>query len=489
MSCKLEVSRRNLEHAHHKGPPNKGVLKYDTSEFVAAVRKAHEERGIADRGYDWTRCIYQGNAVKVELVCSKEGHGPFSMLPTALWRGGGCPVCAVEQYGDHLRGDVDTFVTKATKKFKGKFEYDVISFLRLAAPMRIRCTMHDVWFEQRPCEHLRSCTICPMCDDEKRLRHRIEATRRILARSTQKHDGRYNYSLVPLDRQVKVAVPIVCPDHGEFRQALEHHVKGHGCPKCGYAIVGTKLRNAAGDLLGRLRARWGDAFEFDTNGYESQHSKIRVRCAKHDHWFHSRVGVLLNKKVRFPCPKCFSNTSAMQREWLDYIGVPDNGQHREVWLPVGPKGRRVPVDGYLDGTIYQFHGDFVHGRDDRFRPDAPHPLKRNGMTFSEVYADSQARDQAVINAGYNLIVMWESDWKERRALALGLPPPPQPRIIPDGMGYCSKCQEMKPRTAFYAARRNPSGLQGWCKDCTRRKRATTFSVPTDPAHLAEHFNP
>ena len=457
---------------NRKGATNKGVLKYNPTEFVAAVRKAHEERGIIDAGYDWTGCIYKGNAVKVELICLKDGHGPFQLLPTALWRGGGCPKCCRERYGDHLRGDVATFLADAQKRFDDKFQYDVASFLKLAAPMRIRCTIHDTWFEQRPCEHLRGCIICPACEDEKCRTRRIEATRNILVHCIERHKGKYNYSKVPLDRSVQTPVPIDCPDHGEFQQLLERHVRGHGCPRCGYAVVGVKLRHTEAYLLELLCIRWGSDFEFNLSGYRNQDSKIELRCIKHDHTFLSRVSVLLNKKVRFPCPKCFSNTSVMQDEWLTHIGLSDSKEHREVWLPVGPKGRSVPVDGYAGGVVYQFHGDFVHGRDDRFHRDAAHPLKRNGMTFSEVYADTLARDQAVIDAGYTLVVMWEGEWKEKRVVALGLPPPPQPRIIPEGMGYCSKCREMKPRAAFAAARRRPSGLQGWCKDCVRRARST-----------------
>lgn len=26
----------------------------------------------------------------------------------------------------------------------------------------------------------------------------------------------------------------VCPEHGEFRQAITHHLKGSGCASCGY---------------------------------------------------------------------------------------------------------------------------------------------------------------------------------------------------------------------------------------------------------------
>jgi hypothetical protein len=129
------------------------------------------------------------------------------------------------------------------------------------------------------------------------------------------------------------------------------------------------------------------------------------------------------------------------------------------------------VDGFRDGIVYQFHGDFVHGRDNRFPTDAPHPMKRNGMTFAQVYADTMARDQAIIDAGYKLVLMWESEWKDQRVAALGLPVPAEPRVIPDGMGYCSRCQSIKPRSSFALARKRPSGLQGWCKVCTRTSRS------------------
>ena len=59
-------------------------------------------------------------------------------------------------------------------------------------------------------------------------------------------------------------------------------------------------------------------------------------------------------------------SSKPQLEWLDYLGIPDDPEHREVYLKVGLKRRSVPVDGYMDGIVYQFHGDYVHGRDPRF---------------------------------------------------------------------------------------------------------------------------
>jgi hypothetical protein len=473
--CKQDVSRQNLSASHAKGPPNKGRLKYDTPGFVEAVRHSYRERGLADR-YDWSRCVYRGNAIKVELVCPVEGHGAFTQLPTAVWRADTCPACNRARQGDHLRGDFNSFATAALAKFGEKFEYEKQEFRALRLAMPIVCREHDFRFDQRPFEHLAGHMICPGCKGERQAPRRVEVSKRLLARCAVVHGSKYDYSRVDLSCTGRELVAIRCPVHGEFRQSLQHHAKGHGCAPCGYLVVGEKLRTAEADLMARLSARWGDAYEFDVANYESSRSKTSVRCVRHDIWFQSSTDVLFNKKVRFPCPKCFSMSSAQQIEWLDHLGVPDDIAHREVWLKVGLRGRKVPVDGFMNNVVYQFHGDWVHGRDPRFSADTTHPLRRNGMTFDEVYQDTLARDQAIRDAGYELVVMWDSEWKEIRSEALGLPPPPEELVIPAGMGRCSKCKTLKPRSGFSLHRGRPCGLQCWCKECAKGKTCSSKST-------------
>ena len=45
------------------------------------------------------------------------------------------------------------------------------------------------------------------------------------------HGNKYDYSKVEY-RDAKTKVCIVCPEHGEFWQTPDKHLRGSGCPSC-----------------------------------------------------------------------------------------------------------------------------------------------------------------------------------------------------------------------------------------------------------------
>lgn len=54
-----------------------------------------------------------------------------------------------------------------------------------------------------------------------------------IERAKLQHGNRYDYSKVEYIN-TKTKICIICPTHGEFWQIPETHMKGTGCPKCGY---------------------------------------------------------------------------------------------------------------------------------------------------------------------------------------------------------------------------------------------------------------
>lgn len=50
-------------------------------------------------------------------------------------------------------------------------------------------------------------------------------------RSNQKHNNKYDYSLVNYGHN-KNKVKIICPEHGVFEQTPNGHLSGYGCPFC-----------------------------------------------------------------------------------------------------------------------------------------------------------------------------------------------------------------------------------------------------------------
>ena len=57
--------------------------------------------------------------------------------------------------------------------------------------------------------------------------------------ATNKHNGKYDYSLVDYTG-VFNNVLIICPIHGQFHQKPAGHLYGKGCYKCSREITGKK---------------------------------------------------------------------------------------------------------------------------------------------------------------------------------------------------------------------------------------------------------
>ena len=49
------------------------------------------------------------------------------------------------------------------------------------------------------------------------------------------HGDKYDYSLSNY-KNAKTKIKIICPEHGEFEQIPDAHLKGQGCPFCGIEI-------------------------------------------------------------------------------------------------------------------------------------------------------------------------------------------------------------------------------------------------------------
>jgi conserved hypothetical protein len=56
-------------------------------------------------------------------------------------------------------------------------------------------------------------------------------TNEIIAKAKLVHGDKYDYSKVDYSN-AHTKVCIICPNHGEFWQTPNNHLRGHGCPKC-----------------------------------------------------------------------------------------------------------------------------------------------------------------------------------------------------------------------------------------------------------------
>jgi len=104
--------------------------------------------------------------------------------------------------------------------------------------------------------------------------------------------------------------------------------------------------------------------------------------------------------------------SASAIQWLKSIEEKEGItiQHAETkngerWL------NGYSVDGYCEenNTVYEFHGDYWHGNPEIFNQDEINPTSKK--TFGELYELTKLKERRIEEMGFNLVVMWESNWK------------------------------------------------------------------------------
>ena len=96
-----------------------------------------------------------------------------------------------------------------------------------------------------------------------------------IKRANEIHGNRYDYSKVKYVNN-KTKVCIICPEHGEFWQRPDVHLKGCGCKKC----VQKKLSNS--DIfVENAKKIHGDKYDYSKVEYKDSKTKVYIICPKH----------------------------------------------------------------------------------------------------------------------------------------------------------------------------------------------------------------
>lgn len=113
------------------------------------------------------------------------------------------------------------------------------------------------------------------------------------------HNNKYDYSKV-LYYNSTTKVCIICPQHGEFWQTPQSHIRGNGCPKCGVEIKKEKLSSNKNEFLQKAIIIHGNEYSYDKVNYINASTKICITCKKHGDFWMTPSSHLSGQK----CPKC-----------------------------------------------------------------------------------------------------------------------------------------------------------------------------------------
>jgi hypothetical protein len=321
------------------------MRKISVEDFIRRADEVHSGK------YDYSKVeSLNGQDTILTIVCPD--HGEFKKSVRLHLRGNGCPHCSNISRGrkiSEIRNLQETperrqwrwnkefknFLEKARKIHGDSYDYSQAIYQGNAVPIKILCPIHGL-FMQKPVLHLqgRGCRQCKI--DKRRL-----GVGGFIKRARKVHGDKYDYSLVTDYKNNQSMVTIVCPEHGEFEQAVHAHLIGIGCPQCGNRQKGMNQRFTTEDFIKRAIKVHNGKYDYSQVNYTTTMTPVTILCPDHGAFSQNPYQHLAGRG----CPKCVHMISKGEIEigdWLESFGfivkrnvrgIVSNKSELDIYLP------------------------------------------------------------------------------------------------------------------------------------------------------------
>ncbi len=268
-------------------------IKKASEKFVNEANKKHNNK------YDYSKVEYKKASENVIIICPE--HGEFEQTPNSHLCGSGCIKCAIIKNGIKKTKEAsDRFIEDANKKHNNKYDYSKFEYIKSNIKSIIICPEHGE-FEQSPNRHLQGgCMKCGGCAKSNIIE--------FIEKANKFHNEYYDYSKFNyVDARTKSI--IICPEHGEFEQSPNAHLRG-GCDECAKIKRGkTRSNKRSENVLDDFKKVWGDEYDYSKFVYTKSIIKSIIICKKHGE-FMCNAHNHLNKRG---CPKCSMENMIVNR--------------------------------------------------------------------------------------------------------------------------------------------------------------------------------
>jgi Zn finger protein HypA/HybF involved in hydrogenase expression len=297
----------------------------------------------------------------------------------------------------------EIFIERSNILYKNEYDYSLVKYVNARSKIDIICKKlnHGV-FSKTPDKHLRG-QGCPKCSNQKLSLQNRKSSESFISQSHEIHGDKYIYDRVIYKNNVS-PIDIECRKHGLFSQKPTVHLKGHGCLRCGTEHATIKTKKSLSKFICNSRKIHGEKYDYKLVEYINSFRKINIICFKHDVFQQTPHDHLSG----YGCPKCGHRISKGEKEWLDFMNI----KQRQIAIQLFETTKIV--DGYDDKskTVYEYYGDFWHGNPLIYNPNEINP--RSKLSMGELFNNTKKAEILLQTSGYNIITMWEKDWKEMR---------------------------------------------------------------------------
>lgn len=294
-------------------------------QFLQDAKKVHGNK------YDYSKIEYVDRQTKVTIVCPI--HGAFTQSPTTHLQGSGCPKCGNDRTA--LRMNDESFIDKAKSIHGERYDYSKVEYVDNKKEVCIICREHGE-FWQKPKNHL-SGYGCPICSGRKKMR-----TIDFIKRAKQVHGDKYDYSKAEYKGNTE-KVCIICPEHGEFWQQASNHLRGTGCPKCGFIVSSSKQRIWTRERCYELAMQYNDLNTFAKECNVAYGKACRKNWLKDYTWLKRKQlpnGYWTNELVMSEARKYTSSKEFKAENPLAYMAACRKGWIKDCTWFIKPKNAK-----------------------------------------------------------------------------------------------------------------------------------------------------
>jgi hypothetical protein len=285
------------------------------------------------------------------------------------------------------------FLDRSKSIHNNLYSYDLVNYVNALTKVEIICKTHGS-FWQIPATHCRG-TGCPKCS-----KYSKKSINEFKEKAIKIHNNFYDYTKTDFSKIINKSI-ITCPIHGDFIQSLDKHINSkHGCPKCG----GSQKKTLE-EFINEAQQIHGNLYDYILSVYLNFELKLEIICSKHGSFWQTPHNHIIGKQG---CPTCVHRISKGELDWLNFIGLPNDNLHRNVYIKLFD--RSIKADGYDSkiNTVYEFYGDYYHGNPKFYNPTAVNPHTK--CTFGELYSRTLEKEKSIKAAGINLVSIWEHEW-------------------------------------------------------------------------------
>lgn len=345
------------------------------------VKRAVEVHGGR---YDYSKSFYSGAREKLTITCKV--HGDFEQVASSHLDGKGCPKCRNAATGDRWRMNPDEFLSRCREVHGEKYDLSKVTYFGMARPIEVICRTHGSFFPSAG-NFTGLGSGCPTCAREATGLKSRKPLEYYVKKARVKHGDKFSYTGVTY-RGASAYLSIICPEHGEFEQLAQSHVKGVGCAKCSFQMWDKTT------FVALANAVHSGKYSYNNARYSKALETTEITCPAHGPFWQTPNSHVNDSAG---CPRCANvGPSVGQLEIAEFLR-----KRTEVVLEkrLSESNRRLDIFLPEYNLAVEYHGLVWHST--KFSTEPKKDFIKHQLASSE---------------GIRTIHIYEDEWKFKKGI-------------------------------------------------------------------------